>query len=102
MRYVSKLTAPGLVWASLVGLSGCATTAELKELRAEVEQANATATRAEAEVDGLQRELAALKRETESLQAASRPSQQTSPHPDNGSGNKWGRTQDPQATYQIN
>jgi len=51
----------GLVYASVVGLTGCATSAELESLRAEVAKANATAVHAEAEVSRTQRELAALK-----------------------------------------
>ena len=58
---VCELAALGLVYASVVGLTGCATSAELESLRAEVAKANATAVRAEAEVSRTQRELAALK-----------------------------------------
>ena len=61
LHRVCELTALGLVYASVVGLTGCATSAELESLRAEVAKANATAVHAEAEVSRTQRELAALK-----------------------------------------
>ena len=65
---VCTLTALGLLYASVVGLTGCATSAELESLRAEVAKANATAVHAEAEVSRTQREVAALK-------AAAKPSE---------------------------
>ena len=61
LHRLCELTAVGLVYASVVGLTGCATSAELESLRAEVAKANATALQAEAEVSKAQRELAALK-----------------------------------------
>ena len=67
LHRVCELTALGLVYASVMSLTGCATSAELESLRAEVARANATAVHAEAEVSRTQRELAELK-------AAAKPS----------------------------
>ena len=61
LHRVCELTALGLVYAGMVGLTGCATSAEVESLRAEVAKANATAARAQVEVSRTQRELAALK-----------------------------------------
>ncbi len=56
-----KQTVSTLVCVSSVGLSGCATTAEMERLRAEVAQANATALQAVADAAQTRRELIALK-----------------------------------------
>ena len=61
LHRVCELTALGLVYASVVGLTGCATSAEVESLRAEIAKANATAARAQVEVSRTQRELAVLK-----------------------------------------
>ena len=65
-----KLKVPIILYASLVTLTGCATSAEIESLRAEVAKANAVAARAEARVNRTQRQLAALKEASESPEAA--------------------------------
>lgn len=86
-----KQAVSGLVYASLVALTGCATSAEIESLRAEVAMANAVAARAEASVSNTQRQLAALKKASEPLEPVSEttaPPATNSPDP---SGYKWGR-----------
>lgn len=73
LHRVGKLTGSGLVYASLVGLTGCATSAELDSLRAEVAKANATAVHSEAEISRMQRELAALKAAAQPPETFSKP-----------------------------
>lgn len=90
MHRVCKLTVPGLVYASLVGLTGCATTAELESLRAEVTKANAIAVRAEARVSRTQRELAALKAASEQRVAFSKPRTPSTAPSTKPGGYKWG------------
>ena len=81
----------GLVYASVVGLTGCATSAELESLRAEVAKANATAVHAEAEVSRTQRELAALKAAAEPSPAHSMPKTPPTAASTKPSGYKWGK-----------
>jgi len=56
-----KLTVSSLLCVSVVGLSGCATTAEMERLRTEIARANAIALRAAADAARTQRELTKLK-----------------------------------------
>lgn len=86
-----KLTVPGLVYASVVGLTGCASSSELESLRAEVAKANATAVRAEAEASRTRRELAALKAAAESPRAPSMPKTTSVAPSTKPSGYKWGK-----------
>jgi hypothetical protein len=90
LQRVCKLTALGSIYASVVGLTGCATNAELEFLRAEVAKANATAVSAEAELSRIQRELVELKAAAKSSDTISEPDTPPlapSPKP---SGYKWG------------
>jgi outer membrane murein-binding lipoprotein Lpp len=90
LHRLCELMAVGLVYASVVGLTGCATSAELESLRAEVAKANATALQAEAEVHRTQRELAALKAAAKPPETLSKPGiPQTAPSTKPG-GYKWG------------
>ena len=89
----SKKTVSALIYASLVALTGCATSAEIESLRAEVAKANAVATRAEAGVSEAQRELAAIKKTSqpsEPLSGTKSPPATSSPQT---SGYKWGKPQ---------
>lgn len=61
LQGAGKLAARALFCGALAGLTGCATSAELESLRAEVARANANAARAAVEVASAQRELAELK-----------------------------------------
>ena len=61
MRVNCKMTSLKLVCVGLSGLTGCATTAELEYLRAEVARANATAVSAAADIAKAQTEMAELK-----------------------------------------
>jgi len=91
LRSVCKLTAPGLVYASVVGLTGCATSAELESLRVEVAKANATVVRAEAEVSRTQCELASLKAAAKPLDTFSKPRTQPTTPLTKATGYKWGK-----------
>ena len=88
--HVRKLTFTGFIYASLVGLTGCATSAELESLRAEVAQANATVV-AEAEVSRTQCELASLKAAAKPLDTFSKPRTQPTTPLTKATGYKWGR-----------
>ena len=79
---VCKLTAPGLLYASLVGLTGCATSAQLESLRAEV---------AEAEVSRTQCELASLKAAAKPPETFSKPRTQPTAPLTKATGYKWGK-----------
>ena len=87
---VCKLTAPGLLYASVVGLTGCATSAQLESLRAEVAEANATVV-AEAEVSRTQCELASLKAAAKPLDTFSKPRTQPTTPLTKATGYKWGK-----------
>ena len=90
LHSVCKLTAPAVLYSSVLGLTGCATSAQLESLRAEVAKANATALQAEAEVSRTQRELAALKAAAKPPETLSKPGiPQTAPSTKPG-GYKWG------------
>ena len=91
LHRVCKLTAPGLVYAIVVGLTGCATSAELESLRAEVAKANATAVRAEAGVSRTQRELAALKTAANPTETFYKPKTPSIAPLTRPSGYKWGK-----------
>jgi len=90
LHRVCKLTATGLVYAIVVGLTGCATSAELDSLRAEVAKINATALRAEAEVSRTQNELAALKAAAKPAAAFTEPSRPPAASSAKPAGYKWG------------
>ena len=93
MRILSKAIATTVVGVNLAGLTGCATTAELESLRAEVATANAMADRTAADVAQIKKELAKLiaaqkagKSSTNSYeQKYGRPA-----NPDRPAGYKWG------------
>lgn len=90
MKGTGKLQALGSVYAGLMGLTGCATSAELESLRAEVVQANTTAAIAKAEVSRMQREVVELKAAIKPLQVSSKPmTYSTAAAPKQG-GYKWG------------
>ena len=74
-----KLSVTGMLYAGLVALTGCATSAELEYLRAEVAKANAVASRAEASVSQAQRELAEMKKASASSGPPSVPSSPCKP-----------------------
>ena len=91
LQRVCKLTALGSIYASVVGgLTGCATTAELEFLRAELEKANATAVSAEAEVSRIQGELVELKAAARSSETISEPETPPIAPSTKPSGYKWG------------
>lgn len=90
LQRVCKLTALGSIYASMMGLTGCATTAELEFLRAEVAKANATAVNAEAEVSRLQRELVQMKAATKSPETIPEPEPRPTAPSTKPSGYKWG------------
>lgn len=87
---VCKPTSLGLVVASLVGLTGCATSAEVESLRAELARVNATAVRAEAEVARTQRELAVLKAAATTPRTSATPRTTPSAPSTKPGGYKWG------------
>lgn len=91
MHSVCKLNTSRILCIILASLTGCATTAELDELRTEVEKANAIAVRAAADLARTKRELAALKAAQAAVEPSSVPALEggtapvTRPH-----GYKWG------------
>jgi len=85
-----ELTAVGLVYASVVNLTGCATSAELESLRAEVAKLRATAVQAEADVSETQRELAALKAATKPPDTFYKPEARPTTPLTKPGGYKWG------------
>lgn len=86
-----KLTATRLLYVSLIGLTGCATSEELKSLRKEIQKTNAIAIRAEADIYRTQRELDALKATSERPVTVSKPSPPPATPTTNPSGYKWGK-----------
>lgn len=93
MHAICKLTAPGLVCVSLVGMGGCATTAELESLRAEIAKANSIAARAAVNAEKARSELAELKAVTATAVLPDTPHEQEMlpPEPAGKSpGYKWG------------
>ena len=88
--HACKLIVPGLVYASVLSLTGCATSAELDSLRAEVAKSNATAVRAENEASRTQREVAALKAADKPPEAFSIPRTPPTAPSTKPSGYKWG------------
>ena len=86
-----KQTMSGFLYASLVALAGCATSAEIESLRAEVAKANAAAARAEARADMAQRQLAELEEASEPPEVVSRPLASPTTAPPDASGYKWGK-----------
>ena len=105
LKWAGQLTAKGLLYSSLIGLTACATTAEIESLRAEVARANAIAARAEASVSTTQRQLATLKVASDPPPEVTAPSTAPipPPPPDRQStpaiagGYKWGKLQANQA-----
>ena len=93
LQRARRQTVPRLLYASLVALTGCATSAELESLRAEVAKANAVAARAEAGVSKTQRQLAALKNGSEPPESLSKPSTTPTKNSPETNGYKWGRLQ---------
>lgn len=90
MRSAYRLTTRAVALAGLAWVSGCASTAQVESLRAELAQVNATAARAALDAARAKRELAELKEALASAEAAAR---QTGAAADTGtlrSGYKWG------------
>jgi len=90
LNALCRLTAPGLFYASVLGLAGCATSGELESLRAEVAIANATALRAETEASRTRRELAELKAAAKPPEEPSRPRKPPAISSARPAGYKWG------------
>ena len=90
LQRVCRLTALSSVYASVVGLTGCATSAELESLRSQVAKANATAVSAEAEVSRIQRELIELRAVANSSEATSETGTAPATPSTKPSGYKWG------------
>ena len=89
---VYKRTIRGITYAGLVGLTGCATSAEFEFLRAEVARANAIAVRAEADACRTQRQLEELKSASGSPEAlAKQKKPATTATLPSASGYKWGK-----------
>ncbi len=86
-----KHAVSGFLYASLVALTGCATSAELESLRAEVAKANAVAARAEAGVSKTQRELSVLTKGSEPPEPVPEPRVTPATNSPAASGYKWGR-----------
>lgn len=83
----------GLLCVSLAGLTGCATTAELEDLRAEIARANELALSAQADLAQTKLELAALKAESKPAESAASPSVKNEPETEAfppTPGYKWG------------
>jgi murein lipoprotein len=74
MSRILKITAAGLMAAALTGATGCATTSDLDELRAEVQKANATANKAASDAASAKQDAAAARTAAE---AASSSAQET-------------------------
>jgi len=90
LHSICKLTARGLLLISLAGFAGCATTAEMESLRAEVARANATAASAAADAARTRRELAALKAAGAPREPYSGLLERPSAPLDKAKGYKWG------------
>ena len=86
-----KHTVTTMLCASLVALTGCATTAELEYLRAEVARANAVASRAQASVSRTERELAAMRKASESSEPPTEPRSHPAISSPAIGGYKWGK-----------
>ena len=103
LKWASQLTAKSLLYSSLIGLTACATTAEIESLRAEVARANAVAARAEASVFSTQRQLAEIKDASDTPPEVTAPSTAPISPPEQPStptvagGYKWGKLQANQA-----
>jgi murein lipoprotein len=61
MRLEPGKTASGLLMVALLGVGGCASTADLESMRAEVQRANAAADRAAADAASARQDAAAAK-----------------------------------------
>ena len=91
LHRVGKLTCSGLVYASLVGLTACATSAEVQSLRAEIAKANAASVHSEAEISRIQRELAVLKARATPPETSSQPVVAPAAPVTRSSGYKWSK-----------
>jgi len=90
LHSVCKLTAPALLYSSVLGLTGCATSAQLESLRAEVAKANATVI-VESAVSSRQCELVSLQAAATPPEILSEPrAHPTAPLP-RSTGYKWGK-----------
>ena len=89
-RRTRGITAQLLLHTGVIALTGCATTAELEVLRAEVRKAYAAAARAEADADSLQRQLVEMRTTDELPVAVSVPRAPTIVNSPGASGFKWG------------
>ena len=85
-----QLTATGLVCASVIGLTGCATCAELESLRAEIAKTNETALHAQAEASRTRSELAALKAAAKPPADFAKPRTPPTTSSTKPAGYKWG------------
>ena len=91
LRRICKLIAPGFIYTIVVGLTGCATSAELESLRVEVAKVNATAVRAEAELSRTQHELATLRSAARPPDIFSEPRALLPAPLTKSNGYKWGK-----------
>ncbi len=89
MAYFQKM-----LYASLVALAGCATSAELESLRAEVAKASAVAAQAQADAARAERQLATQKEAAESSEALSEPKPTSTAISADRAGYKWERIRD--------
>lgn len=93
MHISCRLTAPKLLCISLAGLTGCATTVQLEQLRAELANASDSCTRAASDIATTQKDLAELEQEMTAQQSATPASAQKSLANDisvRPTGYKWG------------
>ena len=79
LHTVSKQPMAGLLCAGLACLTGCATNAELEDLRAEIARANDIALRAQADLAQTRLELAALKAQAKPVAAPASPAVKSEP-----------------------
>jgi hypothetical protein len=85
----SRLTTPAFLCASLAGLSGCATTAELEALRTEVDDAHVAVATVAAENQKMRNEISVLRSEIDSRRALSSRRDDDSGASGSYSGYKW-------------
>ena len=91
LRRTCKLTGAGLIYACVLGVTGCATSAELESLRAEVTKVNATVVSNEAEMSRTQQELATLKAAAKPPEIFSKRRKPPAASMTKPGGYKWGK-----------
>ena len=84
-----RLAAPAFICMGLASASGCATTAELEALRAEVEEARSTAANVAADNEKMRYEISALRAEVDSTTALSSRQGSSSGSSNPKKGDKW-------------